>query len=203
MKYFVYLSNKKNNNHKSTMQRTSKSDDQNRPGDIPELTESKIAFIEESGLLFETFGMTRMAGRVFGFLAISDMDAASFDQICEAVNASKGSISGTLKLLMQLEFVEAKSYPGDRKTYYRLTKISIATLLSTRAQATKLFSNTMKKARSLKSREDEVSDWLLEVSCFYEWIGKRLNDIVVEWDVIKDGYMKKNRAEIRDNPSAE
>ncbi len=166
---------------------------------FPALSNEKLQYIEESGLMFETLGMTRMTGRVFGYLIICDLDAASFDQIREAVRASKGSISGTLKQLMQIDFVEAISYPGDRKTYYRPTKVSIGTLLNSRNYQTKMFSDSLQKARSLKSREDDVSDWLLEVSCFYEWIGKRLADLVEEWETIKVSHLKKKQNAEKNN----
>ncbi len=161
----------------------------------PALSEEKLQYIEESGLMFETLGMTRMSGRVFGYLITCDLDAVSFDQIREAVRASKGSISGTLKQLMQINFVEATSYPGDRKTYYRPTKVSIGTLLNSRNYQTRIFSESLQKALTLKTREDDVSEWLLEVSCFYEWVGKRLRELVDEWETIKDDYLKKKITE--------
>ncbi len=38
------------------------------------MRKKKLDHIEESGLLFEQTGMTRMAGRIFGYLLICDED---------------------------------------------------------------------------------------------------------------------------------
>lgn len=75
-------------------------------------------FVEEVGLFFETRGVQRMAGRVLGWLLICDPPHQSADEIAEALMASKGSISTTTRLLMQLGMVEKTSLPGQRRDYF-------------------------------------------------------------------------------------
>ncbi len=161
------------------------------------MEQDKLDYIEESALLFEQLGMTRMVGRVFGYLVVSDEDAVSFDQIREALQASKGSISATTRQLMQIGFIEAVSKPGDRKTYFRISGIEITDFLRARMQMFDLFSEKMNKGRNLKNREDDVSQWLLEASAFYSWVGSELEGIINTWknekeQIIRD-YEKNNK----------
>lgn len=145
------------------------------------MNKEKLAYIEESGLVFEQLGMTRMCGRVFGYLAVCDEEAVSFDQIREVVDASKGSISSTTKQLVSVGFVNTVSLPGDRKTYYQITHMEMGNLLTSRMNLFVKFSNMLSRARQLKHKDDDVSDWLLEASTFYRWIEDEMEKIIQKW----------------------
>jgi len=77
-------------------------------------------FPEEVGIVFEQTGMPRMAGRILGWLLISDPPHQSTEQITKALIASKGSISTMTRLLIQIGLIERLSLPGVRCDYFRL-----------------------------------------------------------------------------------
>lgn len=80
----------------------------------------KKQFVEHFGIVFERTGLPRMAGRIFGWLLISDLPHQSTDQLAEALMASKGSISTTTRLLIQTNLIERFTLPGVRHDYFRL-----------------------------------------------------------------------------------
>ncbi len=84
---------------------------------VDQLLEEKH-FVEEVGLMFERVGMPRMAGRIFGWLLMSDPPHQSTGELIEALQASKGSISTMTRLLIQLGFIERVSLPGNRRDYF-------------------------------------------------------------------------------------
>jgi DNA-binding MarR family transcriptional regulator len=155
------------------------------------MEKEKLTFIEESGLMFEELGMTRMSGRVFGFLLVCDEDEVSFNQIRVVLNASKGSISTTTRQLIHAGLVEPVSLPGDRKTYFRVTKIELGQLLKNRMQLFKKLSDTFRTGIQVKEREDSVSEWLLEASVFYSWIGSQLDEVIDNWNRDKRDIINK------------
>ena len=77
-------------------------------------------FIEDVGLLFESLGLPRMSGRVLGWLLISDPPQQSMPELGEALTASKASISNSVRLLLQVGFIERMSLPGHRRDYFRI-----------------------------------------------------------------------------------
>lgn len=77
-------------------------------------------FIEEVGLLFEAEGLPRMAGRIFGWLLISNPPHQSPGELTEVLQASKGSISTMTRLLTQLGLIERISLPGRRRDYFQI-----------------------------------------------------------------------------------
>lgn len=146
------------------------------------MNEKQLNYIEENGILLERLGLTRMAGRVFGYLIVSDKMEASFDDIRLALKASKGSISGTTKQLVNAGFLQPVSLPGDRKTYYRLNKIEVGKILESRLELFAKFSDMTSKGRSIRDSEDEVTEWLKETSTFYDWIGGEIREIIRKWE---------------------
>lgn len=87
------------------------------PADTP--TE-RMHFVEEMGLMFETLGMPRMSGRIFGWLLISEPPQQPNSALVEVLQASKGSISTMTRLLLQLGLIERVSLPGDRRDYFQI-----------------------------------------------------------------------------------
>lgn len=150
------------------------------------MDKKQLSYIEENGILFERLGMTRMAGRVFGYLIVSDQTENSFDDIRLALKASKGSISGTTKQLVNVGFIEPVSLPGDRKTYYRLNKIEVGKILEARLDQFVKFSEMTSKGRILRKEEDELTDWLKEISIFYDWVGDEIREIIQKWERDKE-----------------
>lgn len=150
----------------------------------------KAQFTENTGLLFEQMGMTRMAGRIFGYLIVSEKDSASFDELCTELQASKGSISGNLKQLIQIEFVEPIGHPGDRKTYYRPVRKDMISILKARTPLLIKFRDMLSEAHSLREQDDHISEWLVESTAFFHWYLDKINDVFAQWPQEKEGYLK-------------
>jgi DNA-binding MarR family transcriptional regulator len=89
-------------------------------------------FAEDVGLLFEAFGNNRMAGRVWGLLAIAEEDALSASDLGERLQASSGSISTATRLLIGLGMLERVRRPGDRKAYFQIRSGAMSQLVAHR-----------------------------------------------------------------------
>jgi DNA-binding transcriptional regulator GbsR (MarR family) len=87
---------------------------------MDERTEKRQQFIEEVGLYFERIGLTRMEGRIIGWLLICDPPHQTMGELVEAIGASKSSVSVALRTLTTLYLVERVSIPGDRRDYYKV-----------------------------------------------------------------------------------
>ena len=79
-------------------------------------------FVEEQGLLWEGSGLPRMTGRILGWLLVCQPAEQTAAQLAEALTASKGSISTSTRLLLQLRLLERVSLPGERSTYFRIAE---------------------------------------------------------------------------------
>lgn len=82
--------------------------------------QTKQEYAEEVGIYFERMGMTRMSGRILGWLMVCDPPHQTINELADALQASKGSISTMTRVLMQIGIVERFSIPGQRRDLYRV-----------------------------------------------------------------------------------
>jgi hypothetical protein len=85
---------------------------------VASLTPQQSAFIEEMGQFLGGYGMTPMAGRMWGWLLLCDPPEQTAAQIADALGASRGSISGTARILVSAGFIRRTTKRGDRREYF-------------------------------------------------------------------------------------
>jgi DNA-binding transcriptional ArsR family regulator len=137
---------------------------------------ARQAFIEETGLVFEKIGMTRMAGRILGYMMVSDKEHISFNEFTEVIHASKSSISTNLKALMEVGYIKMLSIPGDRKTYYQLNnEIKNTEIIGKRLMLFKVMMDLHDHALELRvNQSDAPSRWIKKTSHFYKFFADEL-----------------------------
>ena len=84
------------------------------------LSEVQSSFVERTGLWFESFGGGRTAGRILGWLMISDPPHQSSAELMETLDISAGSVSTIMRRLEIIGLAERITFHGDRATYYQL-----------------------------------------------------------------------------------
>ena len=133
-------------------------------------------FVEEVGLVFEQTGLPRMAGRVFGWLLISDPPYQSPEEITKFLMASRGSISTTIRLLVQLGFIERYIIPGERHDHFRLRKDALhRTIQHGLEDEIKLYRNLAQRGLGLmKDEAPHRKHWLEEMRDRYTFMEKAL-----------------------------
>jgi DNA-binding transcriptional regulator GbsR (MarR family) len=76
-------------------------------------------FVEDISLYFEQMGLPRTAGRVLGALLVSDPPAQSLTDLCALLGISKGAVSTTTRLLIEMDLIERVPSPLPRQAYFR------------------------------------------------------------------------------------
>lgn len=84
------------------------------------ITADESAFVEKAGVVLETTGLTRLSGRLLGWLLICTPREQSAEDLVTALQASTGGISTQARALIRFGFIERVGLPRDRRTYYRL-----------------------------------------------------------------------------------
>ncbi|MEV6325696.1 MarR family transcriptional regulator [Nocardia sp. NPDC051787] len=146
-------------------------------------TDAQLAFVEDFALVLERMGLVRMIGRTVGWLLICDPPEQTFNQIAEALQASKGSISSALKTLTTMRWVDKTSKPGDRRDYYSVRPGILPEL--TRQQSGMYDQLTSMTSRGLALFDDANSEDAARVRDMHEffvWMGKELPALLDRWD---------------------
>ncbi len=93
------------------------------------MTEGESAFVEEMGQALASYGMTPMAGRMWGWLLICDPPEQTAGDIAGALHASRGAISGTARLLASAGMIRRTTRRGDRREYFSAPPETFETFL--------------------------------------------------------------------------
>ncbi|ASF06291.1 hypothetical protein NBRGN_054_01150 [Nocardia brasiliensis NBRC 14402] len=145
-------------------------------------TPEQLAFVEDFALVLERMGLVRMTGRAAGWLLVSNPPEQTFGQIADALQASKGSISGALKILVTMRWVDKISKPGDRKDYYAIRPGILPEL--TRQQSGMYSDLTAMTSRGLALFDDpngEQAARVRDMHEFFVWMGKELPALIDRW----------------------
>jgi Mn-dependent DtxR family transcriptional regulator len=114
-----------------------------------------VRFIERMGLLWETEGLPRIAGRMYG-LALVSPSPKSLDQFADELKVSKPSVSNDARMLHKLGLIEKVSLPGDRRDYYQVTRDSMERGLETRVVRLRAFHEAIVAAQALPIVDADV-----------------------------------------------
>lgn len=143
----------------------------------------KQHFVEEVALVFEEIGLTRMAGRILGWLLISNPPHQSAEELAEALQASKGSISTMTRLLIQLNLIERAGFPGDRRDYFTLKSDVWAQLLQARmSQVTDLHQLAEDGLELLEGEPAELRQRIQDMHDLYSYIETELPNMIERWE---------------------
>ena len=113
--------------------------------------------IERVGVLSETEGLPRIAGRIFGLLLVTPGEC-SLDDMAETLGVSKASISTDARRLEQYGIVVRTSRPGDRRDYYAIAPNALRESLEKKIRGMRLFLDILRDARELPDADAEVRD---------------------------------------------
>jgi DNA-binding transcriptional regulator GbsR (MarR family) len=148
------------------------------------VSDAERSLIEEVGVVFELTGLPRMAGRLFGWLLISDPPYQSPSQLAEVLQASKGSISTTVRLLQQSGFIERYVIPGSRHDHFCLPEDAIIKIINHGlAQEIKMFRTLSERGLELtKALPAKRKVWLKEIQSRYTYLEKTFPALLEKYE---------------------
>jgi DNA-binding transcriptional regulator GbsR (MarR family) len=146
------------------------------------LTPEQRDFIEKHGMLIEEVGHPRMAGRIEGALLMTEPKGMTMVDLCQILQASKSSISTTIRLLQELGLVERVIMPGDRKEYYRTGRQNVMNMLKKKFSVLAKFSAHLADGTEIMRKIDpnsETTQLLAELTKIHHWLSKEMENLLV------------------------
>lgn len=140
-------------------------------------------FVEEVGIVFEQTGLARMAGRVLGWLLISDPPHQSTEELTSVLTASKGSISTVTRLLIQIGLIERLSLPGVRHVCFRIRPGALQHLLRKKVEVLTIFRQLAEHGLELTEGKSPVTRQGLEnMRDMYAFFEQELPALLERWE---------------------
>jgi DNA-binding transcriptional regulator GbsR (MarR family) len=140
-------------------------------------------FVEEVGIVFEQTGLPRMAGRILGWLLLSNPPHQSTDELTSALMASKGSISTMTRLLIQIGLIERISLPGVRHICFRIRPGALQHLLRKKVEVLTIFRQLAERGLELAEGKSPLSrQGLEEMRDMYAFFERELPALLERWE---------------------
>lgn len=138
--------------------------------------------IEETGKIFEKFGMTPMQGRIIACFAISDPPEKTFDELVQYFQASKSSVSTSLSFLLMNRIIDYKTYSTDRKRYFYITDSFFRIYFSKILENVRELKDQSFRIVSMRSPEhpeasEKILRWIEDANVFQELLENVLSDM--------------------------
>ena len=135
-------------------------------------------YIERMGLLWESQGLPRIAGRMLGYLALQPAPS-TLDDIAGDLGVSKGSVSSDARRLESLGLVERSSRAGDRRDYYAISPDMPARVLEQKVAELERLHAAMSAACQLPGTSDVVRSRLAGFRDFQRYVIDHLREMSV------------------------
>lgn len=139
-------------------------------------------FIEQVGLNAEADGLSRIAGRLFGALLLSDTPR-SLDDLAEQLGVSKASVSTDARRLLERGVVERVGRPGDRRDYYQLTRDFFVRIIAHRVNRWRALHELASEMRTTSPDQPPVVRERLDyLDAIHEHVLARIDEALAEWE---------------------
>ena len=138
--------------------------------------------IEETGKIFEKFGLTPMQGRIISYFTVSDPPEKTFDELVKYFKASKSSVSNSLNYLLQNKIIDYKTFASDRKRYFFITDSFFMVYFKKVLENVSELKEYAYKTVSMRSPEypvasEKILRWIENANLFQETLENTLESV--------------------------
>jgi DNA-binding transcriptional regulator GbsR (MarR family) len=128
-------------------------------------------FVEAMGRFLGSTGMPPMAGRMWAWLLICEPPAQTAAELAAALQASRGAISGTARLLETAGFIRRTGRRGDRREYFSAPPGTFRALLAGAGTSYRRFREVTELGlAALADQPDRSTERIQEVHDFTRFV---------------------------------
>lgn len=103
------------------------------------MTDQEAELVERMSQLLAAGGLSRISGRVWAYLLICEPPQQTAAGLAESLHASRGAISGAVRLLETAGLIRRTTRRGDRREYFHVPPGSIISVLNSRLPVTTMW----------------------------------------------------------------
>ncbi len=147
------------------------------------ISPEKRQFVEDMGLRYEEFGLPPMAGRIIGWLLVSDSPSQTAAELAAVLGASPGSISTNTRILMQMGIVERIAMPERRGHFYQIRAGAWAELVRAKLDHIQKVRRLAEQGlETFRTESDQVRERLRDLHDFYAFVERELPTLLESWE---------------------
>ncbi|WP_342071165.1 GbsR/MarR family transcriptional regulator [Yoonia algicola] len=136
---------------------------------------ARADFIEKIGVIAQSEGLPRIAGRVLAML-LYDGERVSFGQLADALQVSRGSVSSSVRMLESQQLIKRVAKPGDRQDYFQVVDNAFANMVEAAAsRARRAAADIEESLKEIPSSETGPRARVTGYAAYYRAMGEGLD----------------------------
>ena len=127
-------------------------------------------------------GLPPVAGRLWAWLLVCEPAEQTVDEICAAIGASRGAISGAVRWLEPSGLIHRSRRPGDRRDYWSTTPDAMVRVIENRQRQMRPSLDTIEAAiEALADRPAASLQRLREVHSLYQLLYRMVPEAIEQF----------------------
>lgn len=136
---------------------------------------ARTDFIEKIGVIAQSEGLPRIAGRVLAML-LYDGERVSFGQLADALQVSRGSVSSSVRMLESQQLIKRVAIAGDRQDYFQMVDNAFANMVEAAAtRARRAAADIEESLRDIPTSEHGPRERVAGYAAYYHAMGDGLD----------------------------
>ena len=138
-------------------------------------TTARADFIEKIGVIAQSEGLPRIAGRVLAML-LYDGERVSFGQLADALQVSRGSVSSSVRMLESQQLIKRVAKPGDRQDYFQVVENAFANMVEAAATRVRRAASDIEESlKVIPASETGPRARVADYAAYYRAMGEGLD----------------------------
>ncbi len=142
---------------------------------------------EQLALVLTNHGLQRMTARVLATLLFTEKPTITAGELAASLQASAGSISGALKMLMSVGLVERVPAPASRRDHYRLRDDAWAVLYTNQNEVLAAMQKAAETGIEATGSKSLARHRLTQMRDFYDFLLGEIPGLLDRWRRQSDG----------------
>ncbi len=147
----------------------------NKTASVSAAETARADFIEKIGVITQSEGLPRIAGRVLALL-LYDGERVSFGQLADALQVSRGSISSSVRMLESQQLIKRVAKSGDRQDYFQMVDNAFANMVEASVTRTRRAAADIEDSlHDIPASEAGPRERVASYAAFYRALGEGLD----------------------------
>ena len=136
---------------------------------------------EQAAAMMTAAGMPRMPARVMMALVAAPEGGYTAAQLGERLGVSAAAVSGAVRYLQQLHFIQRRSRPGDRRDRYEFVHDPFYSSIVGNMPVYSRLSEYIDDIAAEHTEDQGAHDRAVELAEFFRFLSTRMLQIVEDW----------------------
>jgi DNA-binding transcriptional regulator GbsR (MarR family) len=142
---------------------------------------------EQLALVLASHGLQRMTARVLAMLLFTEQPSVTMADLADVLQASAGSISGSLKMLTSVGLAERVPVPGSRRDHFRLRDDAWAVLFTSKNETMRVMLDAANAGIEGTDEQGPARRRLAEMRDFYGFLMAEIPALLDRWHEQRPG----------------